>query len=366
MNESIGGRRASEPTQSREPSASFKRLGIVAVPAGDDTDRGGIINPGSARRRDGSLVLFPRTVAAGNVSRIARCRVAAWSGDEPQFVRDRFALEPQAPYERRAVPGGYGCEDPRVTFVPALDRYLMAYCAYGPSGARVAVATSSDADTWTRLGLVDFHGKDGFGDKDAAFFPEIVTSPAGIASFALLHRPTLHASVANGRAMVQAILAMPPADRESICISYVPAEAVRAGLAALLDIRETSVIMQPDGAWGSIKVGTGTPPVRTAAGWMFMYHGIDPLPGHEDAVRPAMQYRAGVALLDGAQPHVLTYRSPEPVLWPELPEERAGVVDDVVFPTAIDPRIEIGPDAFDVYYGMGDRVSGRGRLTVAL
>ena len=110
-----------------------------------------------------------------------------------------------------------------------------------------------------------------------------------------------------------------------------------------LDIDETSVLMQPDGAWGSIKVGTGTPPIRIAAGWMFMYHGIDPLPGREDADRPPVQYRAGVALLDPATPHVLAYRSPLPLLWPEVPEEREGIVDDVVFPTAIDPREDIGP-----------------------
>ena len=362
MNDSTNRPRASVTARSREPSASFQRLGIVAAPTGAQTDRDGVINPASARDRDGSLLLYPRTVAAGNVSRIARCG-AQWSGDDPRFVRDGFAVEPQAAYERRAVPGGYGCEDPGVTFVPALDRYLMAYCAYGPSGARVAVATSIDARAWTRLGLVDFHGKDGLGDKDAAFFPEIVTSPSGVPSFALLHRPTLHASVANGRAMVQTILAMSPAERESICISYVAADAVRADLTRLLDSEETAVLMQPDGAWGSIKVGTGTPPVRTAAGWMFMYHGIDPLSSHEDAVGPAMQYRAGVAVLDSAKPHVLTYRSPEPLLWPELPEERQGIVDDVVFPTAIDPRPEIGPHAFDIYYGMGDRVIGRGRLT---
>jgi predicted GH43/DUF377 family glycosyl hydrolase len=343
------------------PNASVKRFGVVAAPAGSDIDRDGVINPACARTRDGHLLLLPRMVAPGNVSRVGRW-TAAWFGDEASFARDGFALEPSAPYERRSEPGGYGCEDPRVTFVPSLDRYLMAYCAYGPNGPRVAVATSVDAHAWTRLGLVDFHGTDGIGDKDAAFFPEIVTSPDGVPSFALLHRPTLHSSVARGREMVPAILALPPADRESICLSYTSAEAVRADLRALLDIRETTVVMRPDGEWGSIKVGTGTPPVRTDAGWMFVYHGIDPLPGHEDADRPAMQYRAGVALLEPERPHVLTYRSPEPVLSPETPEECRGVVDDVVFPTAIDPRPELGANHFDIYYGMGDFVTGRARL----
>ncbi len=345
-----------------EPAVTFMRRGVAVAPCGNADDRGGVINPGCARTRNGKLVLLPRVVAAGNISRVA-CYRAAWNGDEPAFSFDGIALEPQAPYERRVTPGGYGCEDPRVTFVPALDRYLMAYCAYGPSGARVAVATSIDAIHWTRLGLVDFHGEDGFGDKDAAFFPEIVAAPNGAPSFALLHRPTLHESVSGGRTMVPAILAMPPGDRESICISYAPADVVRADPAALLDMRGTRVVMQPDGAWGAIKVGTGTPPVRTPAGWMFMYHGIDPQSGQEDSERPAVQYRAGVALLDPARPHVLVYRSPQPVLWPELPEEREGIVDDVVFPTAIDPRADVGNDAYDVYYGMGDRVTGRGRLT---
>jgi predicted GH43/DUF377 family glycosyl hydrolase len=337
-------------------------LGIVLEPSGGEAEREGVINPASARGRDGGLILLPRAVAVGNVSRVELCH-AAWDGDTVAFRREGFALEPDVAYERRSEPGGYGCEDPRVTFVPELDRYLMAYCAYGPSGARVAVATSADARTWTRLGLVEFHGAGGLGNKDAAFFPEVVTSPGGVPSFALMHRPTFHASVATGRDLVPTILAMPPRDRESICLAYFPADAVHADISALLDSRETQVIIRPDGQWGAIKVGAGTPPVRTAAGWLFMYHGIDPLPGHEASDRPAMQYRAGVALLDATSPHIVTYRSPAPILWPELPEERQGVVDDVVFPTAIDPRPELGPNRFDIYYGMGDRVIGRGRLT---
>jgi beta-1,2-mannobiose phosphorylase / 1,2-beta-oligomannan phosphorylase len=71
-----------------------------------------------------------------------------------------------------------------------------------------------------------------------------------------------------------------------------------------------------------------------------------------------MQYRAGVALLDPAKPHVLIYRSPQPLLWPELPAERESLVDDVVFPTAIDPRADIAGNAYDIYYGMADRVIG--------
>ena len=60
---------------------------------------------------------------------------------------------------------------------------------------------------------------------------------------------------------------------------------------------------------------------------------------------------------------MITYRSVEPVLTPMLPQERDGTVDNVVFPTGIDRRDDLGtPDRFDVYYGMADRRIGVARL----
>ena len=61
----------------------------------------------------------------------------------------------------------------------------------------------------------------------------------------------------------------------------------------------------------------------------------------------------------------IRYRSPEPVLTPELLEERQGIVANVVFPTAIDRRDDLGtPDRFDVYYGMADSRIGVAKLVV--
>jgi len=52
-----------------------------------------------------------------------------------------------------------------------------------------------------------------------------------------------------------------------------------------------------------------------------------------------------------------------PVLTPELLSERSGVIDNVVFPTGIDRRDDLGlPDRFDVYYGMADDRIGVARL----
>jgi predicted GH43/DUF377 family glycosyl hydrolase len=51
------------------------------------------------------------------------------------------------------------------------------------------------------------------------------------------------------------------------------------------------------------------------------------------------------------------------VLTPELPKERHGIVANVVFPTGIDKRDDLGtPDRFDVYYGMADNRIGAARF----
>jgi hypothetical protein len=70
-------------------------------------------------------------------------------------------------------------------------------------------------------------------------------------------------------------------------------------------------------------------------------------------------------VLSKEHPRVIRYRSAEPVLTPTLPQERDGTVANVVFPTGIDRRDDLGaPDRFDVYYGMADSRVGVARLDV--
>jgi predicted GH43/DUF377 family glycosyl hydrolase len=50
-------------------------------------------------------------------------------------------------------------------------------------------------------------------------------------------------------------------------------------------------------------------------------------------------------------------------LTPMLPQERDGTVDNVVFPTGIDRREDLGtPNRLDIYYGMADNRIGVARL----
>ena len=80
---------------------------------------------------------------------------------------------------------------------------------------------------------------------------------------------------------------------------------------------------------------------------------------------PRLRYSAGVLVLAEKRPHVIRYRANSPVLEPELPEEMSGAVANVVFPTAVDRRVDLGePDRLDVYYGMADSRIGVARTYV--
>ncbi len=329
-------------------------------PDGSPEEIEGVLNPASAIGRDGELLLYPRAVARGNVSRVELSR-GTRDGDALAFERDGFALAPQAPYELRTAPGGMGCEDPRVTFIPVLDRYAMAYTAFGPDGPRIAVALSRDGYHWDRLGLVRFaptlHQGD---DKDGVFFPEPVLSPEGVRSLAIYHRPMLRLSTMDGRGAIPTLLDLAPEDRESTRIGYIPLEPVLSDVNNLLDVRESALVLPPDSPWCRIKTGAGTPPVRIAEGWFSIFHGVDAKDAGAGNYR--MVYAAGFVVHDLERPHIVRYRSETAEMVPEGVEETHGIVNNVVFPTAIVP---IGDRKYEFFYGMADARIGRARLELA-
>ena len=118
----------------------------------------------------------------------------------------------------------------------------------------------------------------------------------------------------------------------------------------------------PVSPWERLKIGSGTPPILTKHGWLIVYHGVSEIvdpskEGHQ------LCYSAGVMVLSKEHPQMIRYRSAEPVLTPVLPQERQGTIANVVFPTGIDRRDDLGlPDRFDVYYGMADNRIGVARL----
>src|ERR1022692_4703993 len=154
----------------------LQRLGMVMEPEpGNPQEIEGVLNPAAVRGPDGELYLFPRLVATGNYSRIGIARVQFNHAGDPSGVeRLGIALEPEADYERRPGGGG-GCEDPRITFVEPLQRYIMTYTAFSVEGPRIAVASSRDLFHWQRLGLATYGVYHGIqigdvDDKDAVLF----------------------------------------------------------------------------------------------------------------------------------------------------------------------------------------------------
>jgi predicted GH43/DUF377 family glycosyl hydrolase len=326
----------------------------------------GVLNPAAARGPDGKLYLFPRLVAQGNYSRIGIARVLFNDDGDPTGVeRLGIALEPEADYERRPNGGG-GCEDPRITFVEPLQRYVMTYTAFSPLGPRIAFALSQDLFHWQRLGLATFGKYQGVDvgdedDKDASLFPVAIPNPAGQPDLAMLHRPLFAGTRPEETACCPAPREV-DLDRESIWISYSqlpPEDRVPCCIGRFTSHHRLATPVAP---WERLKIGGGTPPILTRHGWLIVYHGVSDV-AEPDNAGHQLCYSAGAMVLSKEHPQLIRYRSAEPVLTPSLPEERVGAIANVVFPTGIDRRDDLGsPDRFDVYYGMADDRIGVARL----
>ena len=347
----------------------MKRLGLMMEPEpGNPMEVEGVLNPAGVRGPDGQLYLFPRLVARGNYSRIGIARVRFnQTGDPIGVERLGIALEPATDYERRPDGSG-GCEDPRISFVEPIQRYVMTYTALSPAGPRIALALSEDLFHWQRLGLATFRPYEGidFGgvdNKDASVFPVAIPDPVGKPAMAILHRPLFPGTRPEETACAPATRVV-DLKRESIWISYCEMNTDPSEPYHLRHFTSHSRLASPSAPWEQLKIGGGTPPIRSRHGWLVIYHGVCGS-ATSSAAGIKLRYAAGVMVLSMEHPQVIRYRSPEPVLTPELPQERVGTIADVVFPTAIDRRDDLGmPDRFDVYYGMADDRIGVARLDV--
>jgi predicted GH43/DUF377 family glycosyl hydrolase len=225
----------------------------------------------------------------------------------------RFDLEPLvAPAPDLHPEEIWGCEDPRLTWLPELEEWAIAYTAYSRRGPLVSLAMTRDFTEVRRLGPVMPPE-----DKDAALFPRRIGG-----RWAMIHRPS------------------PLWGGAHIWISYSPDLRHWGDHEFLLEAR--------DGAWWDAgKIGLGPPPLETADGWLVCYHGV-----HTTASGPI--YRVGLALLDLDDPRIVLRRTQEWVLAPTAPYERSGDVNKVVFPTGW--VLDDATGLISLYYGAGDSV----------
>lgn len=340
----------------------LERLGTVMEPEpGNPLEVEGVLNPGTAWGPDGHLYLYPRLVAAGNVSRIGRARVIVGDDGPVSVDRQGVVLEPTEGWERGA--NNAGVEDPRITTIPGLG-HVMTYIAYGPLGPKPALAVSEDGIEWTRLGPFHFEYDPAlssdlnlFPNKDIVFFPETVIDPEGREAYAVLHRPMWDLEwLRQGEGMhVPAGITDP---RPSIWLGFVDAEAVRKDIRALTRIYGSMEVATPQMDYEVAKIGAGPAPIRTPEGWLLIHHGVSGKQAKGFELAHGSKYAAGAILFDAERPWQEIGRTSVPLLSPETDDELVGTLGNVVFPTAV----ECIDGVNYVFYGMADSKIGVARL----
>ena len=229
-------------------------------------------------------------------------------------------------YERAIAPTGdhqcYGIEDPRISLVDG--RYFMTTCTVSPERQSTTLYTSDDGLNWQDEGLVlDHQNKDMLifeGRIDDRFWA--LTRPLGDCYFTYApDSPWLPGPSINLATSPDALFWKP---------------VIAPGLRPRV------------GSPATARMGGGAPPILSDAGWLVLWHGVEP-------IGLVGIYRTYWAILDATDPTRVLYRSdPEPVLSPnsDLTQAIAHQIylQDVVFTTGI----VAGDDHYIVASGEAD------------
>ena len=267
-----------------------------------------VFNPAATRLKDGTTLLLCRVEDRRGLSHL--CAARSKNG------RDGWVVDaaPTMPADPENHPDElWGVEDPRITFVEELGKYVIAYTAFGKGGPGVALATTEDFRTFQRLGLVMQPD-----DKDAALLPRRIDG-----LFALIHRPTTESGA-------------------HVWISFSPDLTNWGNHKLMLQARR-------GGWWDANKVGLSPPLIETPRGWLMIYHGVRQTAG-------GCLYRLGLALFDREQPERLLARGDSWVFGPEATYERTGDVGNVAFPCGY--TVDGDGDGINLYYGAADTSIG--------
>ncbi|MFA5784531.1 MAG: glycoside hydrolase family 130 protein [Phycisphaerae bacterium] len=212
------------------------------------------------------------------------------------------AGQPFAEYEE------FGVEDPRIT--PLEGMFYITYSAYSRHGVRIGLARTADFKSVERIAFItqaDY--------RNTVIFPEKING-----RYVKLDRP--HSEISPW----------------SIWISYSP------------DLRhwgDSKVIMKPvKYHWDEMKIGPGAPPIKTAKGWLNIYHGVFP-------TMDGSVYRLGVALHNLDDPATIIAVSDRWILSPQEQYELVGYVHNVVFTCAAVPEED---GTLKLYWGAADTV----------
>lgn len=263
-----------------------------------------VFNAGATRLPDGTTLLLCRAEDLNGQSHLCAARskngIDGWIIDKkPTLIADVDAYPEEI----------WGIEDPRITYVAELNKYVITYVSYSRGGPGVSLALTEDFRNFERYGVIMSPE-----DKDAALLPKRFGT-----HWALIHRPvtTLGAH---------------------IWISYSPDLRHWGNHKPVLEARR-------GGWWDANKIGLSPPLIETPKGWLMIYHGVR-------NTASGSLYRLGLALLDLNHPERCLLRGDEWIFGPEAPYERYGDVSNVIFPCGY--TIGEDGDTLNLYYGAAD------------
>lgn len=263
-----------------------------------------VFNAGATLLPDGDTLLLCRVEDRRGLSHL--CAARSSNGMDGWRIDELPTLMPNPSEYPEEI---WGIEDARITYVPELEQYAIAYTSFARGGPGVSLALTKDFRSFKRYGVIMPPE-----DKDAALLPRKIGG-----FWALIHRPvtTLGAHM---------------------WISYSPDLQHWGNHKVILQARR-------GGWWDANKIGLCSPPIETANGWLVLYHGVR-------HTASGSIYRLGLALFDIDRPDICLQRGDSWMFGPEADYERTGDVRDVVFPCG--QTIGTDGDTIRLYYGAAD------------
>lgn len=236
----------------------------------------------------------------------------AGSVEDPRIVK--FGSDYYVTYVARPYPPGqYWKNAHDVVSTPELHNESPIFLK--ENIANTSLATTKDFKTWKRLGRLTPANLD---DRDVILFPERING-----KYAMLRRPK------------QWIGKLYDTEFPSIWVTF-------SDDLLVWDEENHLLLKGRIGTWEE-KVGGNTPPIRTEAGWLVLYHGVEN--------GGTGYYRVGAALLDLDEPTKMIARTPEPIMEPTEWYEIEGPYPGCVFPVG---NVVVNKELF-VYYGGADK-----------
>jgi predicted GH43/DUF377 family glycosyl hydrolase len=208
----------------------------------------------------------------------------------------------------------YGIEDCRVAKIA--DTYFLTYTMVSANGVGVGLRTTKDWKVFEKKGMI-FSPH----NKDCAIFEEKING-----KYYALHRPS-----------------SPELGGNYIWLAESPDGCHWGNHKCIAKTRE--------GKFDSKRLGAGAAPIKTAGGWLEIYHGAT----------QENRYCLGALLLDLNDPSIVVARSEEPIMIPTESYERTGFFGEVIFTNG---HI-IDGDQIQMYYGAADEYVGLATFSIA-